>query len=108
MIAHVISIDVPESELLKRISGRRTCRACGAMYHEKNRPSAEKGRCDKCGGELSQRDDDKEETVKERLNIYKKQTQPLIEYYAEKSLIRPINGLGGVDDIFDRVTEVMG
>lgn len=108
VISHVISIEVPDDELIGRLTGRWTCRACGAMYHEKNQPPKTEGVCDVDNGELYQRDDDKEDTIKERLRVYKKQTEPLIDYYNTKSLVRPIEGLGGVNEIFDRVTEVVG
>ncbi len=106
-ISHVISIDVDNAELLKRLTGRRTCRECKAMYHVVFEPPKSEGKCDKCGGELYQRDDDKEETIKARLKVYAEQTEPLIEYYSEKGLKRSIVGTGGIGDIFKKITEVL-
>jgi adenylate kinase len=107
-IDHVVSIEVPDSELMKRLTGRRTCRQCGQGYHVVFDPPAKEGICDKCNGELYQRDDDNEETVGARLVVYTEQTQPLIEYYNKKGLLRPIDGLGGISEIFDRVVQVLG
>ncbi len=106
-IDHVISIEVPDEELVGRLTGRRTCRDCGAGYHLMFDPPKVEGVCDKCGGELYQRDDDNEETVTNRLKVYNEQTQPLIDYYSNKSLIRPINGIGGIGEIFERITAVL-
>ncbi len=104
---HVVSIEVEEGELVKRLTGRRTCRECGAMYHIYFGPPKSEGKCDKCGGELYQRDDDKEETIVSRLKVYKAQTEPLIEYYRGKSILRPIPGTGEIKDIFERITKVL-
>ncbi len=105
---HVVSIEVPDEELVKRLTGRRTCRACGEGYHVMFKPPKKEGACDKCGGELYQRDDDNETTVRNRLSVYKKQTQPLIDYYGKKGLLREINGLGSIQEIFGRVSKVLG
>jgi len=102
-IDHVISIEVDKEELLKRLGGRRTCRSCGAMYHLIFDPSKKEGACDKCGGELYQRDDDQEETIRARLKVYDEQTAPLIAYYREKGLLRAIDGVGEVGQIFKRI-----
>lgn len=107
-IDHVISIEVPDSELIKRLTGRRTCRSCGEGYHVMFKPPKKEGVCDKCGGELYQRDDDNETTVRNRLEVYKKSTQPLIDYYQKKGLLRGIDGLGSIQDIFGRITKVLG
>ncbi len=107
-IDHVVSIEVPDGELMSRLTGRWTCRNCGAMFHEKSQPPKEPGKCDHCGGELYQRDDDKAETIKERLRVYNSQTQPLIEYYSHKGLVRKIDGMGAVDEIFERIKKVVG
>jgi adenylate kinase len=107
-IDHVISIDVPDAELLGRLTGRRTCRQCGQGYHVMFDPPEKEGVCGKCGGELYQRDDDNEATVSNRLKVYADQTQPLIDYYQAKGLIRPIDGLGKIQEIFDRVVKVLG
>jgi adenylate kinase len=107
-IDHVISIEVPDAELMGRLTGRRTCRQCGQGFHVMFDPPKAEGVCDKCGGELYQRDDDNEETVGNRLKVYADQTEPLIEYYKNKTLLRPIEGLGGIPVIFDRIVSVLG
>ena len=99
-IDHVVSIEVAEEELVGRLTGRRTCKDCGAGFHLMFDPPKTEGVCDKCGGQLYQRDDDNEETVTNRLKVYNEQTQPLIDYYDHKSLIRPIDGIGGIGEIF--------
>ncbi|HIC91085.1 MAG TPA: adenylate kinase [Syntrophaceae bacterium] len=106
-IDHVISIDVDKEELVKRLTGRRTCRQCGAMYHIMFNPPKKEGACDKCDGELYQRDDDNEETVRSRLEVYEKQTFPLIQYYKDKGLLRTIDGIGSIDEIFNRITKIL-
>ena len=98
-IEHVVSIEVDKEELLGRISGRRTCRLCGKGYHISFDPPKQAGKCDECGGELFQRDDDKEETMRNRLDVYEKQTAPLVAYYAHESLLRSISGTGSIEDI---------
>ncbi len=107
-IDHVVSIEVPSSELLGRLTGRRTCRACGQGFHVMFDPPKAEGKCDKCGGELYQRDDDNEATVSNRLKVYEGQTMPLIQYYQGKGLLRPIDGLGAISDIFGRIKAVLG
>ena len=107
-IDHVISIDVPNDELMGRLTGRRTCRQCGQGYHVMFDPPKADAVCDKCGGELYQRDDDNEQTVGNRLKVYADQTQPLIDYYQGKGLLRPIDGLGEISEIYKRVTAVLG
>ena len=94
----VLNIDVPDEELVKRVTGRRMCK-CGATYHVSfNKPKVE-GKCDACGGDLYQRADDTEETVKQRLNAYHAQTQPLIDYYTKRKLLTEINGDQDVDAV---------
>ena len=107
-IDHVISIEVPDKELMGRLTGRWTCKGCGAMYHEKSKPPKKAGLCDSCGGTLYQRDDDKAETIKERLRVYAAQTEPLIKYYSKSGMVRPIEGLGSIDDIFNRIKKMLG
>jgi adenylate kinase len=99
IIEHVISITVDKEELLGRISGRRTCRLCGKGYHLLFDPPKRNGACDECAGELFQRDDDSEETMRNRLDVYEKQTAPLIAYYAHELLLRTISGTGSIEDI---------
>jgi adenylate kinase len=106
-IEHVISITVDTGELLTRITGRRTCVKCGKGYHILFDPSKNDGVCDVCGGELYQRDDDKEETMKKRLHVYDQQTQPLIEYYSKESLLRSISGKGSIEDIQKQIVKTV-
>ncbi len=106
-IDHVINIEVPEEELLKRLTGRRTCKKCGAMYHIVFNPPKQEGVCDKCGGELYQRADDNEETVKSRLEVYHKQTAPLIDFYSQKGLLRRVDGTGSIQDIFAEIVKIV-
>ncbi len=107
-IDHVISIEVPNQELMGRLTGRRTCKACGSGFHVIFDPPKAEGKCDKCGGELYQRDDDNEATVSNRLKVYESSTKPLIDYYSDKGLLRPIDGVGAIDDIFGRIKGVLG
>jgi len=103
---HVISIEVPDAELLRRLAGRWTCRNCNAMYHQEFSPPKVKGVCDKCKGELYQRDDDKEATIRARLETYRKQTQPLIDYYKNKGLLKQAEGVGSVDEIQNGIRKI--
>ncbi|MDY0040823.1 MAG: adenylate kinase [Desulforhabdus sp.] len=107
-IDDVICIEVPNEELVGRLTGRRTCRSCGAGYHVMFDPPKKEGVCDKCQGELYQRDDDNEATVKSRLQVYANQTEPLIDYYQKQGKLRPINGVGDMGEIFARITTVLG
>ncbi|GGE20796.1 adenylate kinase [Marinithermofilum abyssi] len=100
---HVVYIEVGEEELLKRLTGRRICRNCGATYHVVFAPSKEEGICDKCGGSLYQRDDDKEETVKKRLAVNMEKTQALVDYYQKKDVLRVINGEQSIDHVTESI-----
>ncbi len=91
-ICRVLSIVVPDEVLVERLSGRRVCRSCGAVYHVIFNPPHQDGRCDRCGGELYQRDDDRPGTVRYRLKVYWEQTSPLIEYYKQRGMLTEING----------------
>jgi adenylate kinase len=106
-IDHVVSIEVANEELVGRLTGRRTCRDCGVGFHVMFDPPEQEGVCDKCGGELYQRDDDNVETVSSRLEVYESQTLPLIDYYGAQEKIRPIDGVGDIKEIFARVTQVL-
>ncbi|OGP83409.1 MAG: adenylate kinase [Deltaproteobacteria bacterium RBG_16_54_11] len=106
-IDHVLSIEVDKEELLKRLGGRRTCRSCGAMFHLIFDPPKKEGVCDTCGGELYQRADDQEKTIRARLKVYDEQTAPLIAYYREKGLLRAIDGVGGVEEIFRKIVKAI-
>ena len=103
-----LSVDVPFDDLMKRLTGRRTCKACGQMYNIYFKPPAKEGACDKCNGELFQRDDDKEATIKKRLEVYNAQTAPLFDYYGKKGIVKSVSGTGSIDDIFKKVTEALG
>lgn len=106
-IDHVVSIEVANEELIKRLTGRRTCRECGAGFHIMFDPPKQEGVCDKCGGELYQRDDDNEATVRSRLQVYDSQTKPLIDYYQGQEKIRPVDGVGQIKEIFERISIVL-
>ncbi len=105
---HVVSLEVPTEDLVLRIAGRRTCRNCGAMYHVRFSPSKTDGRCDACGGETYQREDDREETVRRRLQVYIDQTAPLIHFYSARGLLRQVAGTGEIADIFQRIMRTLG
>ena len=104
---HVVSISVEKSELLQRITGRRTCKSCGKGYHVLFEPPRTPGKCDECGGDLFQRDDDQEETMAKRLDVYEAQTAPLIAYYDSESLLRSLPGTGTIDDIYQRIVTII-
>ncbi|GBE01582.1 adenylate kinase [bacterium BMS3Bbin06] len=102
-----LSVDVDPDVLMKRLTGRRTCRQCGQMYNIYFSPPAKEGICDKCGGELYHRDDDKEETIRKRLEVYENQTAPLIEYYKNKGILKSVNGVGNIEEIFANVCAIL-
>jgi adenylate kinase len=103
----VVSINVPEDEVVKRLSGRRTCKNCGTLYHIIYNSPTKGGICDKCGGELFQRDDDNETTIRQRLSVYQAQTSPLIEYYSKQGLVKAIPGTGEPMEIFTAICEAL-
>ena len=98
-----INIDGPDEELVSRLTQRRSCPECNAVYHLTNKPPAKEGICDKCGAALFQRDDDKEETVKNRLEVYRQNTFPLIEYYEKRGKLVTIPGVGDISEIYSAV-----
>ncbi|RZN14952.1 MAG: adenylate kinase [Methanosarcinales archaeon] len=102
----VLNITVPDEELLKRLSGRRMCK-CGASYHTEFNPPKIMNVCDVCGSTLYQRDDDKEEAIKNRLKVYAKQTQPLIDYYSNLSMLKTVDGTESIDKIFAEITSIL-
>ncbi len=104
---HVLCLEVPSEELVTRIAGRRTCK-CGAMYHVQFSPSRAAGRCDACGAETFQREDDREETVRRRLEVYEAQTAPLVRFYQQRGLLRRIPGTGEISEIFARMVHALG
>lgn len=105
---HVVVIEVPDDYLVERLTGRRTCKGCNYMHHVKFDPPKKAGVCDKCGAELYQRDDDKEETIRQRLKNYHNQTSPLIEYYGKQNIVRMINGTGSMQQVQDAVKAAIG
>ena len=107
VIDHVISLEVDNTEIIQRLSGRRTCSVCGKGYHIDNDPPKNKGVCNTCGGVLMQREDDKEATVKNRLDVYGQQTAPLKEYYQQAGLLRHIRGCGSIRDIQQQIGELL-
>ncbi len=106
-IDYCINIEVPFDELIARLTGRRVCKKCGATYHVLFNRSSQDEICDNCGGELYQRADDKEETAKERLSVYEKQTAPLIEYYEGQGTLVSINGLQSIDKVFNDIQDAL-
>jgi adenylate kinase len=106
-IDHVVNIEVDSEELVRRLTGRRTCKNCGAMFHIIFQPPKNEAICDRCGGALYQRADDNEQAIRTRLREYEMQTAPLIQYYQKKSTLRPIRGVGGPDQIFGQIAGVL-
>jgi adenylate kinase len=106
-IDHVISIVVDENDILERITGRRTCRNCGKGFHLRFDPPKVAGICDECGGELYQRDDDSEVTIRKRLEVYAAQTAPLVAYYGNEALLRTVSGTGSIDDIQQKMVQMV-
>ena len=98
-----VAVIVPDEEIVKRISGRRTCAKCNAMYHVIFEPPAKPGVCDKCGGELYQREDDAEETVRERLKVFAEATRPLLDHYDRLGLLGQVDGVGRTDEVEKRI-----
>lgn len=105
---HVIYIDTSEKVVLGRLGGRLTCRKCGANFHIKNIPPKVQGKCDNCGGELYQRDDDKPASIKNRLKVYEAQTADLIKYYTEKRLLRRVSGDQESEEVYGKVRKALG
>ena len=107
-IDYAINVDVPDANIIARMSGRRACLNCGATYHIINLPSKKEGICDVCGEKLVLREDDKPETVKKRLEVYHEQTQPLIEHYNKKGALLTVDGTKDIKVVFDEITAVLG
>ncbi len=103
-----IDVDVPDENIVNRMGGRRACVTCGATYHVVHVPPKKEGICDKCGSELILRDDDKPETVKNRLDVYHAQTQPLIDYYTEKGILHTVDGTVDMMDVFNEIVKLLG
>jgi len=103
----VLRFAVEDDEVVERLSGRRVCRECGEIYHMTANPPAEEGVCDTCGGELYQRDDDKEEVIRTRLATYAEETEPLEQFYGDRGLLRDVEAVGDIDDVTDRALTVL-
>jgi len=103
-----LAIEVPSDDLVRRLTGRRVCRGCGANYHVEFKPPQVPGRCDECGGELYQRSDDAEATVRNRLDVYHRQTEPLLAYYRGQGLLRVVDGRGVPDEVFVLILAELG
>ena len=107
-IDYAINVDVPDENIVNRMSGRRACVTCGATYHIVHIPPKNPGICDKCGSELILRDDDAPETVLKRLGVYHEQTQPLIDFYENKKVLRTVDGTVDSADVFKQITDILG
>ena len=105
---YAIDIDVPDENIINRMSGRRACVGCGATYHLVFNPTKVEGKCDVCGESLILRDDDKPETVKKRLDVYHTQTQPLIDFYTERKVLVEVDGTQSMDKVFDDIMKILG
>ena len=106
-IDYAINVDVPDDNIIQRMSGRRACVGCGATYHLVYNPPKKEGICDVCGQKLILRDDDKPETVKKRLDVYHAQTQPLIDYYEKAGKLKEVDGTQDVDKVFADIVKVI-
>ncbi|MEG0591039.1 MAG: nucleoside monophosphate kinase, partial [Lachnospiraceae bacterium] len=105
---YAINVEVPDANIVSRMSGRRACVDCGATYHMVYASTKVEGICDHCGGELILREDDKPETVQKRLNVYHEQTQPLIQYYTDKQILEEVDGTIDINDVFKAITHILG
>lgn len=103
----VLNIEVGEKVVLQRLGGRRTCGDCSMMYHEIFNPPKSEGICDRCGGKLIRRDDDRDEPIKKRLDQYRIQTEPLIQYYSDRGVLHTVSGEGDIDDIFTKIKSIL-
>lgn len=105
---YAIDVEVPDENIVNRMSGRRACVSCGGTYHIKYNPTKVEGVCDACGGQLTLRDDDKPEVVADRLKVYHEQTQPLIDYYNKEGILKEVDGTVDLKDVFDAITGILG
>ena len=106
-VDYAVNVDVPDENIVRRMSGRRACLKCGATYHIEHIPPKTEGICDKCGSELVQRDDDKPETVQNRLSVYHEQTQPLIDYYDKKNILKTVDGTKDMQEVFNDIVNIL-
>lgn len=107
-VDYAINVEVPDENIINRMSGRRACVGCGATYHIKYNPTKVEGVCDACGEKLILRDDDKPETVKNRLSVYHDQTQPLIDYYKKAGVLAEVDGTKDMEDVFNDIVNILG
>ena len=107
-IDYAVNVEVPDENIVNRMSGRRACVGCGATYHVVYNPTKEEGKCDACGADLILRDDDKPETVLNRLQVYHEQTQPLIDFYTKKGVIAEVDGTVDMNDVFEAIVAILG
>ncbi len=107
-IDYAVNVEVPDENIISRMSGRRACLACGATYHIVHIPTKAEGICDRCGEKLVLRDDDKPETVQKRLDVYHSQTQPLIEYYTGQGKLAEVDGTAPMEDVFEAIVRILG
>ena len=107
-VDYAIDVEVPDENIVNRMSGRRACVGCGATYHIKYNPTKVEGKCDACGESLILRDDDKPETVLNRLNVYHEQTHPLIDYYNKKGILKEVDGTVDMNDVFNAIVDILG
>lgn len=107
-IDYAVNVEVPDENIIRRMGGRRACLFCGATYHIEHVPPKKEGICDQCGQPLVLRDDDKPETVKNRLRVYQEQTQPLIDFYTERKVLRTVDGTQDMQDVFHAIVEILG
>ncbi|MGN0345467.1 MAG: adenylate kinase [Lachnospiraceae bacterium] len=105
---YAIDVDVPDENIVSRMSGRRACLDCGATYHIVSLPPKTEGKCDHCGSDLVLRDDDKPETVQKRLSVYHEQTQPLIDYYKKQGILKSVDGTQPMEAVFTAITDILG
>ena len=106
-IDYAIDVEVPDENIIRRMSGRRACTSCGATYHIEHVPPKKEGICDDCGDALVLRDDDRPETVEKRLRVYQEQTQPLIDFYSKKGVLRSVDGTKDMQDVFKEIEEII-
>lgn len=106
-IDYAIDVEVPDENIIRRMGGRRACLSCGATYHIEHVPPKKEGVCDECGQPLVLRDDDKPETVQNRLRVYQEQTQPLIEFYTERNVLKTVDGTQDMQDVFNAIVEIL-
>lgn len=107
-IDYAVNVEVPDADIVNRMSGRRACLSCGSTYHIKYAPAKVEGVCDRCGKELILRDDDKPETVQKRLDVYHTQTQPLIDFYKGRGILEEVDGTLDMEDVFEAIIRILG